>query len=194
MMLCIVVPVFTFIMIRRLVQNLKFHDRKHRFWYGELYESFLYLGLSANRLDRLLYNFFYMVRRSLTIVSIFYMEKVVGFQIGVIMMMSILFAGNNIANRPYNDQQMNKIDAFNEVMYYILLAFSFAFTNNNSDEDSKITIGTVWNTVLIVMMSVNVLLLLIKTVRTLYKHFVRCVRHRKLRKQRKLQLEKKLKI
>jgi hypothetical protein len=120
-----------------------------------------------------------MVRRVLTVVSIFYFDKVVGFQIGCIMYMSILVAGNNIANRPYLDQNMNKIDAINEIVYYLLLAFSFSFTLNNSDEESKSVIGEVWNALLLAMMGFNGLTLVVKVIRQMFKRFVRFIKHRR---------------
>lgn len=105
-----------------------------------------------------------MVRRVLTVFCIFYIEKVVGFQIGCVMYMSIFVASNNIANRPYIDQMMNKIDAINEIIYYILLALSFSFTMNNDDEESKTVIGELWNGLLIGMMGFNGLTLIVKVI------------------------------
>jgi hypothetical protein len=71
------------------------------------------------------------------------------------MVISILFAGNNIANKPYENPNMNIIDAINEIFYYCVLVFAFAFTSFNPDLASKDTIGDVWNSLVYIMMCIN---------------------------------------
>jgi len=73
-----------------------------------------------------------MVRRIITVICIFFFDSIPGFQIGFIMNMSIIFAGNNIANKVFEDPSMNRIDAINELYYYLILVFSFSFTLYNS--------------------------------------------------------------
>lgn len=78
-----------------------------------------------------------MFRRLITIVCYFFLESVPSIQIGVVMYMSIFFAGNNIATKPYKDPSLNNLDNFNEIVYYCTLVFSFSFTDYNGDNDSK---------------------------------------------------------
>lgn len=57
------------------------------------------------------------------------------------MFMLMIFSGNNLSERAYEDPAMNRIDFINEIFYYFVLLTSFAFTLYNSNEASKIEIG-----------------------------------------------------
>lgn len=80
------------------------------------------------------------------------------------MFFMIIFTGNNISNRAYYDKGMNRIDVINEIFYYLLLLFSFAFTLYNSDEGSKSDIGFLFNVLIVSMLIHNAGGMLVETI------------------------------
>ncbi len=71
------------------------------------------------------------------------------------MAMSVLWMGYIISTRPFEDPKNNRLDIMNEMFYYILLDISFSFTNFNPDDNSSLTIGSVFVALVILMLTLN---------------------------------------
>ena len=68
----------------------------------------------------------------------------------------VIVEGTNLHNNPYLNPVINRLNFLNEMVYFTVLAFSHAFTNFNPEEDSKMLIGILVNTLVIFMIGVNV--------------------------------------
>ena len=98
----------------------------------------------------------------------------------------IIFSGNNISNNAYYDKGMNRIDLVNEIFYYLLLLFSFAFTLYNSDEDSKSDIGFLFDVLIVCMLIHNAGGMMIETILRIYKKLKKLYKHKKFMRDLKV--------
>ena len=85
------------------------------------------------------------------------------------MSMMIIFSGNNISVRAYYDNGMNRIDAINELFYYLVLLTSFAFTLYNTNEGSRNYVGNLFNYLIGVMLLYNAGGMILGTIIRIYK-------------------------
>jgi hypothetical protein len=83
------------------------------------------------------------------------MSKIPSFQIGVLLLVCVYWAGSNVANRPFEDPSLNQLDTINELFYYFTTLFTYSFTQINTDENSKNVIGYVFNALLLTMLALN---------------------------------------
>ena len=66
----------------------------------------------------------------------------------------------------------------NEMFYYISLDFSFSFTTVNLDDVAALSIGTILNALIILMLSLNCSIMLFDQGRVIYFYLKRFYFHR----------------
>ncbi len=89
------------------------------------------------------------------------------------MQINLMWMGYIISTRPFEDPKNNIIDVLNEMLYYILLDASFSFTELNSDEAAAYTIGSVFNALIIIMLTLNCSIMLFDQGKIIYLYIKR---------------------
>jgi hypothetical protein len=83
----------------------------------------------------------WMVRRMIAVFCIFFFETAPSIQIGILLTMSVLWAGYIISSKPFENPKNNWLDFKNELFYYVALDLSFTFTVINENDEASIVIG-----------------------------------------------------
>ena len=113
------------------------------------------LCVNSTSMMQLLYQVFWMGRRVVVVLCIFYFSETPSIQIGVLIMMAVLQIGYIGSTRPFKDPQYNRLDVINEIFNFISLNVSFSFTTVNSNDGAALKIGSVFNALIIFMLTSN---------------------------------------
>lgn len=129
----ILVPIFSFVHIRKLHNQDKLEKSEIKEIYGELYEANLHIHPNMKRLA---YNALFMLRRAITSFCMLHLKTIPSLQIGIQLFMCVFWTGYTLAEQPLEDPLLNKVESINNFFYWFTLLDCYNLTQQNDNFQS----------------------------------------------------------
>jgi len=155
MTITLVATAVTFYLVNKSFKQQRLDDPVFESRFGELYSMF-----NIKKRCAVLYNFLFILRRSVTILSLVYVGKLPGFQIGILLWMCTFWAGYSASVKPHTDLILNKLEFVNEILYGVLLHITFLFTDYCNDKMARSVAGWTFVVVLLLLLLLNAFFLI----------------------------------
>ena len=139
----------------------------------------LYGTLNTHTLYVLLYQVAFLMRRLFYALIFVLLANYPSFQIILIASLSMVMLTNLIVNKPFKEQILNYMEIFNELTFAIVSYFFLLFTEFNQNIDLKTYIGWLLICLTLFNITVNYIIVIIKTVTQLINLIKMFIRKRK---------------